>query len=82
MYKSMESRWIKTSYPLSLVGKKERKWGEEIQQSLTDKAQCSPLLNSLCSDKIRVKKGKKSKTEEGFPEILQGVEGEVRSVTM
>lgn len=42
----------------SVGGGEEGKWGEEIQQSLTDKAQCTPLLNSLCSDKVRVKKGK------------------------
>ncbi len=81
MHKSMKSSWIKTSYPLSL-GEKDGKWGEEIQQSLTDKAQCTPSQDSLCSDKVGVKKEKKSKTEEAFPEIQQGFEEEVRSVTM
>lgn len=57
MYKSMKSSWIKMSI-LSVWWKKDGKWGKEIQQSLTDKAQCTPSINSLCSDKVRVKKGK------------------------
>ena len=79
MYKSMKSSWIKTSYPLSVVGvgggeEKMGKWGEEIQQSLTDKAQCTISINSLCSDKKgRVKKGRKSKTEEAFLKSYRGL---------
>lgn len=51
----------------------KRKWGAEIQQSLTDRAQCTPLLNSLCSDKVGVKKGKKSQTEEAFLKSYRGL---------
>lgn len=72
MCKRVKSSWIKMSYPLSLVEKK-RKRGEEIQQSLTDKAQCAPSLNSLCSDEVRVKKRKKSKTEEAFLKSYRGL---------
>lgn len=53
--------------------KMKRKWREEIQQSLTDRAQCTPSLNSLCSDKVRVKKGKKSQTEEAFLKSYRGL---------
>lgn len=53
-------------------GKKDRKWGKEIQQSLNDKAQCTPLPNSLCSDKVIVEKGKKSKTEKAFLKSYRG----------
>lgn len=59
--------------PSQAGGKKDGKWGEEIQQSLTDKAQCTTSLNSLCSDKVRVKKGKKSKTEEAFLKSYRGL---------
>lgn len=73
MYKSMKSSWIKMSYSLKSGKKNYRKWVEEIQQSLTDKAQCTPSLNTLCSDKVRVKKGKKSKTEEAFLKSDRGL---------
>lgn len=71
MYRRMKSLWIKMSYPLGLV-EKGTKWGSEIQQSLTDKAQCTPALNSLCSDKVGAKRGSKSKTVEAFLKSNRG----------
>lgn len=75
MYTSMKSSWVKMSHPLRLVSKK-KKTGEmgkeEIQQSLTDKAQCAPSPNPLCSHEVRVEKGEKSKSEKAFLKSYRG----------
>lgn len=68
---SMKSSRAKTSYPLCLAEKKQ----EMARGNPTippDKARQAGAASPLCSDAVRVEKGRKSKTEKAFLKSYRG----------
>lgn len=71
---SMKSSRAKTSYPLCLVEKKKKKQ-EMARGNPTippDKARRAGAASPLCSDTVRVERGRKSKTEKAFLKSYRG----------
>lgn len=69
---SMKSSRAKTSHPLCLVEKKNEEMARGNPTILPDKARRAGAASPLCSDAVRVEKGRKSKTEKAFLKSYRG----------